>query len=113
MDVCFGHVMPVLCILLYKEADGGILDVAFLPCQAIFTAFLAYCGLGTSTCLITVVGSKEDHAPSIILSLQQILFVSVIFCEDYDIVTDFEVNLATLSFGDITGFKTLICKIFL
>ena len=57
----------------------GFQDVAFMPSQASFsTTFLKKCGrgesLGTTTCLKTVVGGKQGHAPCKILLLQQSLF---------------------------------------
>ena len=61
------------------------LDLAFLPSRASFhTTFLRNCGRGdclrTATCLSTLFGGKQGHAPCRILLLQQILFfVSVEF----------------------------------
>ena len=52
----------------------GFLDVDFLPSGAsTFTTFLNNCvrceGLGITTCRKTVVGGKQGHAPTKILSL--------------------------------------------
>ena len=60
----------------------GFQDVAQLSSQASFPpTFLKNCGrskcLGTTTCLITVFGGKQGHAPCRIFSLQQ----SVIWCQ--------------------------------
>ena len=60
----------------------GCQDVAFLPSRdSFFATFLKNCGksLGTTTCLNTVVGCKQVHAPSKILLLQQILFCQLKF----------------------------------
>ena len=58
----------------------GLQDVAFLPSTASFyTTNLKYSGrgecLGTTTCLITVVGDKQGHAPCKILLLKKSLFL--------------------------------------
>ena len=58
----------------------GFQDVAFLPSRASFsTTFLKSYGRGeslvTTTCLKTVVGGKQGHAPCKILLLQQSLFL--------------------------------------
>ena len=58
----------------------GFLDVALLPSRAGYsTAFVEDCGrgeyLGTTTCLRTVVGGKQGHAPCQIRTLQQSLFL--------------------------------------
>ena len=58
----------------------GFQDEASLPSRASFsTMFLNNCGggesLGTTTCLKTVVGGKQGHAPSETLLLQQSLFL--------------------------------------
>ena len=64
-------------------------DVAFLPSRASFsTAFLSTISRGKSlktiTCLKTVLGGNQGHAPCKILSLQQSLFfVSVEFNGDH------------------------------
>ena len=55
-------------------------DVVFLPCRDSFsTTFLKNGGrgegLGTTTCLITVVWGKQGHAPFKLLTLQQCLFL--------------------------------------
>ena len=87
----------------------GFQDVVLLPSRASFsTTFLKNCGrgesLGTTTCLITVVGGKQGHARCKIPLLQQSLFfVSVEF-----ICHKVEVKLAIFCFGDIPGFKTLV-----
>ena len=57
----------------------GFQDVAFLSSRAsCFTTFLKYCGrrigLGTTTCLKTVVGGKQGHAPCKILLLHKASF---------------------------------------
>ena len=58
----------------------GFQDVVFLPSKPSFnTTFLKTCGrgecLGSTTCLRTVVGGWQGHAPCKILSLQQSLFM--------------------------------------
>ena len=50
-----------------------------------------------------MVGGKQGYAPSKVLLLQQSLFVSVEF-HCYEV----EVNLANLSFVDITGFNAVL-----
>ena len=63
----------------------------------------------TTTCLKTVVGGKQGHAPCKILSLQQsTFFVSVEFHGDHKAVTKMRCNLATLSLGDITRLTTAV-----
>ena len=60
----------------------GFQDVTFLPCRASFpTPFLENCGrdesLGSTTCLSTVVGGKQVHAPCMICFFQRSLFFCV------------------------------------
>ena len=56
-----------------------------------------------------MVGGKQGHAPHIILSLLKgPSFVSVEFHGDHEIYR-FDVNMATLGFGDLTGFKMMVC----
>ena len=55
-------------------------DVMFLPSRnRFFTMFLKYCGRGeslvTTTCLRTVDGGRQGHAPFKTLLLQQGLFL--------------------------------------
>ena len=55
-------------------------DVVFLPFQTSFyTTFVINCGRGEgfrkATCLNTVAGGKQGHAPCKMLLLQQILFL--------------------------------------
>ena len=63
----------------------GFQDVAFLPSGASFSAiFLKNCGGGESlrstTCLKTVVRSKQGHAPC-----KMLLFHKVSFCVDLSV----------------------------
>ena len=58
----------------------GFQDVAFLPSRAHFaTTFLEYCGrgygLGTTTCLKTMIGGKQGYAPCKVLLLSQVFFL--------------------------------------
>ena len=67
----------------------GFLDVAFLPPSqaSISTTFRNSCGgdesLGTATCLKTVVGGRQGHAPCKGLSLQQSFFLCQLNFEDH------------------------------
>ena len=76
------------------------------------TTFLKTCvrgeSLRTSTCHKTVVGGKQGHASCIILLLQQNPFLCQLdFMEIIRLSLKAELNLANLSFGDITRFKTV------
>ena len=72
-------------------------DVVFLPPPppATFSTFRKKCGRGeslrTPKCRKTVVGGKQRHVPCKILLLQQV-----------------EVNLTTISFGDIQEFNKIV-----
>ena len=62
------------------ELMEGFQDVTFLPSWASFaTTFLNKCdggdSLWTATCLKSVVGGKQGHAPCKMLFLQQSLFL--------------------------------------
>ena len=63
-------------VCLVRELIICSQDAAFLPSRAsVSTTFLKNCGrddgLRTTTCLTTVVGDKQGHAPCKIISLQQ------------------------------------------
>ena len=85
-----------------------------LPSRGSFsTTFHKNCvrgeSLGTITCLETVVGVSKGMLPVKYLLLQQSpFFVSVKFHGDHKTVTKMRQNLVALSFGDITGFKTVV-----
>ena len=62
----------------------------------------------STTCVKTVVGCKQEHAPCKILPLKQILFpMSIEFHGDHK-THKFEVNLPLSIFRAITGFLTLV-----
>ena len=74
--------------------------------------FLKNCGRGesleTTTCLRSVVGGKQGHAPSRIpLLLQCLCFVSQISLRPQGCRDD-EVHIATLSCVDIAGCMTVV-----
>ena len=87
--------------------------VAFLPSRATFyTTFLHNCGRGeslkTTTCPKTVVGvSKGMMSVKCLRSNKASFCVSGISWRSL-LCHRVEVNLATLSFWDITGFKTVV-----
>ena len=60
---------------------------------------------GATTCNRNVAGEKQGHASCKLLCTNKDFFVSVTFHGDHKTVARMRRNLATLSFGDIIGFK--------
>ena len=81
------------------------LDVAFQPFLASFTLHFLEIVVELKTLGPQLVWVKQGHVPCKILSLRQSPFcVGRISWRSYD-CHKVQVNLATLSFGDITRFK--------
>ena len=93
--------------------DDLVGELQMGPTRASFhTTFPKNCGRSesprTAICLKTVVGGKQGHAPVKYFAATNPLFcVGKILLRLQDCLKD-EVNLATLRFGDITGFKTVV-----
>ena len=74
--------------------------------------FLKNCGRGenfrTTTCLKTVVGGMQGHAPCKAHLLHIAFFMSVKLHVDHKSVTKMRQNLATLIVGDVTAFERVV-----
>ena len=99
-NVCVGELIPNVCVgeLTPNVCVGELTPNVFSGCSvpairaSFSTTCLKNCGkgecLGTTTCLMTVAGGKQGHAPCRMLPLQQILFfVSLKFHGDHKTVT--------------------------
>ena len=89
-------------------------DVAFLPSSAsISTTLIEKCGrsecLETTTCPKQWFGVSKGMLPVKYFCSTKHPFVSVKFNGDHKTDAKMRQNLATLSFGDITGFK-IVCQ---
>ena len=92
----------------------GFQDVAFLPTKSSFsTTFLKNRGRGeslvTTTCPKTLVKEKQKHAPAKYSCFNKAPFIwSVELHGDHENIAKMRQNLATPSFGNMTGFKTVV-----
>ena len=93
-----------------RVASNGFSGCSIPAFQSWFSYHISYnCGKGgTTTCLITVVECRQGHAPGKTFFLNNSSFcISLILLRSQGF-HKYEVNLATLGFGNIARFKTVV-----